>query len=1040
DRVHERFGVRRYRALFREAARVPTASAARDFAAALRARTFQSRGRAAPRAAADPNRTSAESLFHVYAVDLPETADLREALDAFRADPHVRFAQLDQAVVPDQSIAFDDPFLFSSGAWGQPYRDLWGLERAGVIDSWPITLGEGIVVAVVDTGIDYRHPDLAGQLWINPGEDLDGDGLATAADLNGVDDDGNGFIDDLRGYDFTGYTAGLIAGEASPGDPDPFDERGHGTHVAGTIAAAAGNGVGIAGVAPGATLLPVKVFPPEGSAQTSDVWTGVLYAATQGARVVNGSFSCGAPCPRNPLARAVLATLEDLGVVFVTSAGNADSDVLYYYPENSRSAVSVGSHGLFDQRSSSSNAGWLMDLLAPGGGPAPAGDDPFAERNILSLRGTNDDGDERLVVADAYSRKSGTSMAAPHVSGALALLLSARPDLDPDTARRLLRLSARDLRSTGHDPETGAGALDVPALLAMDVPRVSLELSSPEVAALLDPVATPVVDLRGRATGEDLRRIEIAVAPGVAGTAFETIATVEGSIANEHLADWSLAELPDGPHLIRLRGELVDGRFLDEFTIVGLERTAPVHLSGGLADAHSPAASDGRAYWRERVESAEPDAPERTRIRAAWFPTKRSVAATRAGSELVAEVDGAVDAIDVDGHEVVWLRRDPNDRADSILEGCSFRSAGTASCKTVEYVRSSLPITTMRLAEGRLFWTTRDGSRESISGCALSRRGACRPIDPTGLDAADASDRLLDFDGQTILLLHRASGVPPQLELCRLLPIHDRARKRRDCEPIVVTIAGAPISPEAAALDGDVLAFSLASSATASLLASCQVDLATGDCPGRLVGEIVPGSRVKASGRRLVWLEPGPDSPPALVACEVDEVSGDCAITRLAGASAAQEAPDLADRWVVWEDLRADERSILGIELPALSDLRPIRTLPGRLAGWTFAAEGIAADEASLRLEPVDVDDPTQWRSRLRLLPGGRGRLLLRAPSDFVGHAVWRLVLRTDRGLEASRRVDVEVSPQVATRPKPAPHLLGTRRSRSGSRAATIRP
>lgn len=221
DRVHERFGVRRYRALFREAARVPTASAARDFAAALRARTFQSRGRAAPRAAADPNRTSAESLFHVYAVDLPETADLREALDAFRADPHVRFAQLDQAVVPDQSIAFDDPFLFSSGAWGQPYRDLWGLERAGVIDSWPITLGEGIVVAVVDTGIDYRHPDLAGQLWINPGEDLDGDGLATAADLNGVDDDGNGFIDDLRGYDFTGYTAGLIAGEASPGDLIP---------------------------------------------------------------------------------------------------------------------------------------------------------------------------------------------------------------------------------------------------------------------------------------------------------------------------------------------------------------------------------------------------------------------------------------------------------------------------------------------------------------------------------------------------------------------------------------------------------------------------------------------------------------------------------------------------------------------------------------------------------------------------------------------------------------------------------------------------
>ena len=170
-------------------------------------------------------------------------------------------------------------------------------------EAWDLSQGEGITVAVVDTGIDTEHPDLAGNIWVNPGEDLNHDGVADPSDFNGVDDDHNGFIDDLHGFDFANSVDADGDGDYDdPGDvsdPDPFDDFGHGTHVAGTIAAIANNGIGVAGVAPRARLMAVKGFKVSGSTPDSILARGMVYAADNGARVIINSWSCSTRRPRN---------------------------------------------------------------------------------------------------------------------------------------------------------------------------------------------------------------------------------------------------------------------------------------------------------------------------------------------------------------------------------------------------------------------------------------------------------------------------------------------------------------------------------------------------------------------------------------------------------------------------------------------------------------------------------------------------------------------------------------------------------------------
>lgn len=298
--------------------------------------------------------------------------------------------------------------LESSGSPSQPLAEVdyfggrreWNLNAIAAPEAWAAGFtGQGVTIAVVDTGVDLDHPDLVSNLFVNPGE-IAGDG---------IDNDGNGFVDDIHGYDFAGR------------DANPDDVGGHGTHVAGTIAAG-NNGFGATGVAPDATILPVRVLGNNGSGSTNAVAAGIRYAADLGADIINLSLGGG-------YSRAIDAAIEyarGVGSFIVAAAGNESSSVPGFparFSATDSNVISVGAHNSANQLAGFSNdvgRSGAVQIDAPGVG-------------VFSTH-----------VGGRYRSLSGTSMAAPHVAGVAALALSANPDLTPEQLRSLLVGGAAD--------------------------------------------------------------------------------------------------------------------------------------------------------------------------------------------------------------------------------------------------------------------------------------------------------------------------------------------------------------------------------------------------------------------------------------------------------------------------------------------------------------------------------------------------------------------------------------------------------------------
>lgn len=266
-----------------------------------------------------------------------------------------------------------------SGTSTTPERGIVGAD-VNAVKAWNITKGSrDIVIAVIDTGIDWRHPDLAANMWTNAGE-IPG---------NGIDDDGNGYIDDVYGWN-----AALKNGS-------PMDGNGHGTHCAGTIGAVHGNG-GVAGVMADVKMMAVKFLTDSGSGSLADAIVAIDYATKMNVDIMSNSWGGGG------YSQALFDSIKaasDRGIIFTAAAGNSttNNDVRDNFPSNYRTPnmVAVAAHAHTDQLASFSSYGKrTVHVAAPG-------------RNVLS---TTPNGQ--------YAVFSGTSMATPHVSGVLGLLLS----------------------------------------------------------------------------------------------------------------------------------------------------------------------------------------------------------------------------------------------------------------------------------------------------------------------------------------------------------------------------------------------------------------------------------------------------------------------------------------------------------------------------------------------------------------------------------------------------------------------------------------
>ena len=323
-------------------------------------------------------KTHVPDLGRIYKIqlDCESQQSLEEALAEYRNDPDVEYAELDYIVSVNSTP--NDPL----------YPNQWSLDKISAPEAWNIYTGSSqTVVAVLDTGVDYNHRDLRDNIWVNQAE-LNG--------AEGVDDDENGYVDDIYGYNFI-YNNG-----------DPMDDYGHGTYCAGIIAAEGNNSLDITGICWNAKIMALKFMGQLGEGSASDAARAIYYAVQNGADVISNSWSSP---DESLLLKDAIDYAYSQGVVIVASAGN-DGSNSPQYPACYNNVISVAATNSNDQKWTYSSYGDWVDIAAPG-------------VDVLSLSvegtsiGTSNSGETTIL--------SGTSTACPHVAGACALLLSVNP-------------------------------------------------------------------------------------------------------------------------------------------------------------------------------------------------------------------------------------------------------------------------------------------------------------------------------------------------------------------------------------------------------------------------------------------------------------------------------------------------------------------------------------------------------------------------------------------------------------------------------------
>ncbi len=475
-----------------------------------------------------------EILGRIIKVTFDKTVDESSFLALQNEDPSIEYIQpsniYQMEVIPNDSLI----------------QNQWGLAKIKAYDAWDITQGsDSVLLAIIDTGIDYLHPDLHNKIKLNSGE-MGTDASGHDKRSNGIDDDDNGFIDDYRGWDFTdrvGFPFDSSGGDYLTWDNDPMDEYGHGTFIAGIAAAEANNLTGIAGTAPNIKVLNLRAFDPGGYGEEDDVAAAILYAVQMGAIVINMSFGDNS---FSFVLRDVIRYAYSRDIVLVGSAGNSGSDEPHY-PSGYSEVICVGNSTQEDYRSSNSNYGSTLDLMAPG-------------TQIFTTAMDN-----------GYAYVSGTSASSPFVSGAAALILS-KNSFSNEEVKQILKSTSDDIGSPGWDIYTGAGRLNLYNALNVGAPSIiKFENPTQDFSTFQDSIQITATVLSPYFVNYQLD-YGYGLNPE---NWISLIPDGRNQFANKHIYTLDISQLPDSVYGLRILVNLTNGRTLEERVNFYIIRTAP---------------------------------------------------------------------------------------------------------------------------------------------------------------------------------------------------------------------------------------------------------------------------------------------------------------------------------------------------------------------------------------------------------------------------------------------------------------------------------
>lgn len=484
-------------------------------------------------------------------VRLPEGMSVREGIIRYMADPIVEYAEPNYirkvSKIPNDTYFNQQWSLLNTGQFnGTPGSDM------KITDAWDISTGSNdVVIAVIDTGMDYNHPDLISNRWLNDKEIPD----------NGIDDDGNGKIDDRFGWDFTtcakfNPTTGRCSAPKGQ-DKDPIDDNGHGTHVAGIIGASGNNATDISGVMWNVRLMPLRILNADGEGSIADEISAIDYAVIMKARgvnikAINASFGGGVYSASEYDA---INKVNNAGIIFVTAAGNGgddgigdNNDVTPSYPGNYNlpNIISVAATDQNDNLATFSNYGFNnVHVAAPG-------------VHILSI------------VPGGIYYYSGTSMATPHVTGLVGLLYSQYPEFSLSQIRSTILRYVDKIPSLSGKVRS-EGRINAYKALSSLLPPSDLKVNT---------ISSSEISLQwtDRATGEDGYRLERSVGSG----SYSIIANLPANSGSYN--DSSLTDGLSYSYRIRAYNDIAESNSSEVVAITPLKAPSNLSLKAGVTE------------------------------------------------------------------------------------------------------------------------------------------------------------------------------------------------------------------------------------------------------------------------------------------------------------------------------------------------------------------------------------------------------------------------------------------------------------------------